>query len=1140
MSIRRCGFVLVGLLSVFAAGASAQTLTFVDAAGPTGEVLENGTARLRLASAQDNTDPFTADHVAVQLQTQFAGDQELLTLTETGLNTGVFEGSIGLSLSPGFGGNGILETLRNGPPDFLPETITATVGPLTATAHTVASRVFFIDAFGRETASFPVGGAVGVRVVEPARNFDPQQRETTLIQLQVPGDQETVNLFETGFNTGIFEGVIGSERGGALANDGRLEGQVGQTIFATYQNVTTPNPTQAQAAFTGGQVLFVDAAGQPASIYLVGTKARVRVEDHGADVQAFAADTVIATVTTDVSGDIENLPLTETGPNTGVFEAEIQLRPGSALSGNGVLEVLENFGPPHEFDTLHASYTAAFNGGVSTAQAGTLSSRIWFIDAFGNVVTSYAQGSRVYVRIEDHQFNDPAAFDRAFAQVRSASGDVEALELNETGKTTGIFEGSLPLDSIGAPSQDGRLQARAGDEITATVGPFTATAHTVASRVFFIDGFGRATTSFPVGGPVGVRVVEPARNFDPQQRETTLIQLQVPGDQETVNLFETGFNTGVFEGVIGSDRGGAQPNDGRLEGQAGQTIFANYQNVSTPNPTLAQAVFTGGQVLFVDSAGQPASIYLVGTRARVRVEDHGADLQSFAVDTVVATVTSELSGDIENLSLTETGPNTGVFEAEIQIRPGSALSGNGVLEVLENFGPPHEFDTLHASYFAAANGGLSTAQAGTLNFRVWFIDAFGNVVTSYAQGSRAYVRIEDHQFNDPGAFDRVFAQVRSASGDLEFIELDETGKTTGIFEGSLPLDSTGTPAQDGRLQARPGDEITAERDAGFTAEPAKARIDSLSLGFIDESGRPTVEVLENGTARVRVVSPQDNVSPAADSVPVQLRTLYAGDQELLNLTETGVDTGVFEGSIQLSLGPGAGGNGTLETLRNGPPEFLPEEITATIGPFTATAHTVASRVFFIDGFGRETSSFPVGGPVGVRVVEPARNFDPQQRETTLIQLQVPGDQETVNLMETGINTGVFEGVIGSDRGGAQPNDGRLEGQAGQSIFASYQNVITPNPTLAQAAFTGGQVLFVDAAGQPASVYLVGEPGGAGVHDRLPQGLEGVLPRRPPELGARPRAVHDHGGPKGVHPGDLGGKPRDPVEDLRGRGDARLR
>jgi VCBS repeat-containing protein len=401
--------------------------------------------------------------------------------------------------------------------------------------------------------------------------------------------------------------------------------------------------------------------------------------------------------------------------------------------------------------------------------------------------------------------------------------------------------------------------------------------------VLFIDGFGRQTSSFPVGGPVGVRVVEPARNFDPQQRETTFIQLQVPGDQETVTLLETGFNTGIFEGTIGSERGGPQTNDNRLEGQAGQTIFATYQNVTTPNPTLAQAVFTGGQVLFVDNAGQPASVYLVGTRARVRVEDHGADARSFAVDTVLSTVFMELSGDFENLTLTETGPNTGVFEAEVQLREGPALPGDGVLETREEFGPPHEFDTLHASY-TTGDGGVSTAQAGTLSFRIWFIDASGQVVTAYTQGPRVYVRIEDHRFNDPGALDRSFARVRSASGDAEVLELTETGLTTGIYEGSLRVDLQGTPGQDGRLQAHPGDQITAERDTGFTAELAVARIDFTTVNSAPVAANDSATVAEDGTVSVAVLA--NDTDPDGDTLTVTSVTQGAHGAASINPDQT--------------------------------------------------------------------------------------------------------------------------------------------------------------------------------------------------------------------------------------------------------------
>ena len=226
---------------------------------------------------------------------------------------------------------------------------------------------------------------------------------------------------------------------------------------------------------------------------------------------------------------------------------------------------------------------------------------------------------------------------------------------------------------------------------------------------------------------------------------------------------------------------------------------------------------------------------------------------------------------------------------------------NGILETSQAPGPPHEFETLRALYQDPS--GDASATASTQNFRVWFIDAYGAVVSTYAQGSRVYVRLEDHNFNDPGRFDRLGVTVRTSRGDEEPLQLLETGKTTGVYEASLDLDSFNPPSlSDGHLQAGPGDELEARVDPLFNASPAKARVEFAAISFVDEAGRPTVELLENGTARVRVINPGSNGSPGlAETLTVQLRSLYAGDQEDMLLTETGPDTSVFEGSIHLSF-----------------------------------------------------------------------------------------------------------------------------------------------------------------------------------------------------------------------------------------------
>ena len=223
--------------------------------------------------------------------------------------------------------------------------------------------------------------------------------------------------------------------------------------------------------------------------------------------------------------------------------------------------------------------------------------------------------------------------------------------------------------------------------MTASFGPFSATARTIGARVVFIDGFGRETTTFPLGSRVRVRVTDPSRNT-PTIRNDAFINLTAcQNDQESIQLQETGFNTGVFEGEILSGSQGASNNDGILQGVESCLIQASYYNPNSPTTTEATAMFTGGEVLFVDAQGQPASVFLEGTRAYLRVVDHAQS------GTVPVEVTAELSGDQEQVILSETAP--GVFAGSIELR--SSSSGtlqNGILETSQASGPPHEFETL--------------------------------------------------------------------------------------------------------------------------------------------------------------------------------------------------------------------------------------------------------------------------------------------------------------------------------------------------------------------------------------------------------------------------------------------------------------
>ncbi|HEX2641341.1 MAG TPA: hypothetical protein VHU81_00005, partial [Thermoanaerobaculia bacterium] len=1018
---------------------ASHSVSFIDDAGrATDELLESGTARIRVFSRADNLNPGIAEQLTATVESLYGGgDHEPVQLTETGPDTSVFEGSLRLTVGSYVPGDNKLMTANSGPPEYRADQVTATYGLESAVAHTIGARVYFLDAYGRVTDHYVPREAVRVRVVDQNRN-DPFQKDSFPVRLNSGGDSEDVYVQETGFDTGVFEGSIGThEYYGTSSNDGTLTTYVGSQIQATHFQLYLPDPVVATATVRGGVLLFVDAQGRPAETYLEGSRAYVRVMDRTVAFDDIRTDTLQVQISAGVSGDVETLTLTETGVETGVLEGSIPLRLDFAHPGNGALETRENPGPPHEFDTLTASYNRP--GGPVSASITLTGSRTLFIDAFGNPAEAYASGSRAYVQVEDQNANRAGLFDQVLVVLRSVSGsDEELLYLQETTKDSGIFEGSMALDDSSPPSSgDGRLQVLPGelidaihndgigltasgdraridnlsvtfideagkatgellesgtgrvrvfsrgdnvnagtvdqlsitvrslygadqeqvqltetgastsvfegsfrltvnpsnpgddklktsnggppaylaDQVTASYGPYSAVAHMVGARVYFLDAYGRVTDHYVPREDIRLRVVDQNRN-DPFQKDSFPVRLNSGGDSEDVYVQETGFNSGVFEGSIGShEYYGTSSNDGTLTTYAGAQIQATHFQLYLPDPVIATATVRGGALLFVDAQGRPAETYLEGSRAYVRVMDRTVAFDSIRIDSMQVQISAGISGDVETLTLTETGEDTGVLEGSIQLRLDFAHPGNGTLETRENPGPPHEFDTLTASYNRPT--GTVSASIGLIGSRTWFIDAFGNPAETYAAGSRVYVRVEHQNSDRLNQLDHTSVFLRSLQGgDEELLDLQETSKDSGIFEGSMALDADSPVSTgDGRLQAFPGELIDAIHNdgIGLTASGDRAQIDSLSVIFIDEAGRVTDELLESGTGRVRVFSRGDNFNAGSiDQVSVTVRSLYGADQEPVQLTETGANTSVFEGSFRLTVNPSNPGDNKLK------------------------------------------------------------------------------------------------------------------------------------------------------------------------------------------------------------------------------------
>src|SRR5574341_562399 len=109
---------------------------------------------------------------------------------------------------------------------------------------------------------------------------------------------------------------------------------------------TTAGPFQAiNAPLTLGGALIDLTSPVPlvaAGFYHAGEAVFIRLTDLDQNLDPAAAETVLVTVTNDVTGDQEVLRFEETGPDTGVFIGYIQTAVQPAAAGNGVLSIADN------------------------------------------------------------------------------------------------------------------------------------------------------------------------------------------------------------------------------------------------------------------------------------------------------------------------------------------------------------------------------------------------------------------------------------------------------------------------------------------------------------------------------------------------------------------------------------------------------------------------------------------------------------------------------------------------------------------------------------------------------------------------------------------------------------------------------
>lgn len=373
---------------------------------------------------------------------------------------------------------------------------------------------------------------------------------------------------------------------------------------------------------------------------------------------------------------------------------------------------------------------------------------------------------------------------------------------------------------------------------------------------------------------------------------------------------------------------------------------------------------------------------------------------------------------------------------------------------------------------------------------VGFFNAAWQPTEGYLGGATVYLEVRDGDQNgDPTGVDTVLAVVRDPqSGDTETVLLSETGPDTGIFRNAgLPTTLATTGAGDGNLTVAPGSLIQATYTDLLDASPiatATATIATPAL-LLRKSVQPepvraglnltyTLEVENSGTVPLTGVLLRDPLPEGTTFVSADGGGVYTADTRQVAWNIGTLSVGQIR-TLTLLLQVGrelSAGQLILNTATATSNETTPQ----TSSTVSLVSGRTPGEVAFLDAAGQPVYGYMSGDLVYLRVEDLDQNVTPTLAETILVLLQdlQSGDQESVLLTESGVNTGIFRGVgIPTSLTVTPAGDGTLTVLGDSRIQATYTDPLDAAPVSTATALIDPLGTVFDAvAGTPVAGTVV--------------------------------------------------------------------
>lgn len=688
-------------------------------------------------------------------------------------------------------------------------------------------------------------------------------------------------------------------------------------------------------------------------------KAYFRVFDLDKDSTS-AADTVSLSVNS-TSGQPTPaviITLTESGPHTGEFFGSIDLVSTVIAGKLRVNDANIGVGAAAN-ETIWATYDDAFgttggdidpitkNAGWNRATDGTV--RLTRSDFNTDTADFYGNGSassllgRMFIRVDDVDRNTTDALTDTVTVFVSSSMDptnTATATLTELAGSNGVFTGAATF-SEGAKAanflwvNDRSTVTVTYDDINGVGTPSprtdTATWHAEDSGVpttdLRVDNGGLSIRGIrSAANGVTITVIDQGVNVNRATAETLTVTATTPNVTSSssmpITLTETHANSGVFRGTLGFTNGTQTSGLVRVPATNTSTPAENGTDVvltyldafnAAGNPATVISNFTWNETTPGDWVQFSSATYSHGDTAAIFLVNETQ--QAAAGTTTQRCIWSNLDPAGYNLTFTQTDGFTGVYKATVQFLTSSGNNTNPPKITVSDVGS----STVSLNSTTCGGATLAptevTTNAVAAPTRVQFFlkdftAAAPDEHKDFGTNRSAFIDVLDSDQNQDSDLRET---ISVAVGD-ETVALIETTATSGRFQRSLLYENT-PASNNGAIGVASGGTVTLSFADTRHPSGSTTFTDTVvwykagSIVFQDTLGGTTatgyfgarnlfLEVTDPFQSKAAGTPPVGDVN-TADHLFVTVQSRDSADSLLVDLTETGADTGVFRGFVEL-------------------------------------------------------------------------------------------------------------------------------------------------------------------------------------------------------------------------------------------------